>query len=278
MNNFHLRFPQGKAKALTLSYDDGVEQDEKLIGIMKQNGLKGTFNLNSGRFAAEGFVYPAGQVHRPLSEAKARQLYSDPDVEVAIHGLTHPFFERIPANRMVYEAVKDRENLERLFGKIVTGMAYPYGTYSDDVLRVMADCGITYSRTVAQTEGFDLPLNWLALNPTCRHANPNLMPLLERFTAARPGGNPQMYYLWGHSYEFEQFNNWDIIERFAAEAGGHDDIWYATNGEICDYCRDFGRLVFSMDGSIVHNPTARTIWFLYNGGVGSIDSGCSLRF
>lgn len=41
-----MRFPGGKKKALTLSYDDGVEQDIRLIDIMKKNGLKGTFNLN----------------------------------------------------------------------------------------------------------------------------------------------------------------------------------------------------------------------------------------
>ena len=40
-----MRFPGGKKKALTLSYDDGVEQDIRLIDIMKKNGLKGTFNL-----------------------------------------------------------------------------------------------------------------------------------------------------------------------------------------------------------------------------------------
>mgnify|MGYP000794294821 CR=1 FL=1 len=49
-----MRFPGGKKKALTLSYDDGVEQDIRLIDIMKANGLKGTFNLNSGLYAKEG--------------------------------------------------------------------------------------------------------------------------------------------------------------------------------------------------------------------------------
>ena len=46
-----MRFPEEKVKALTLSYDDGVEADVRLLKIMRQNGLKGTFNLNSGRYA-----------------------------------------------------------------------------------------------------------------------------------------------------------------------------------------------------------------------------------
>ena len=35
MANLIMRFPGGLPKALTLSYDDGVEQDEKLIEIEK---------------------------------------------------------------------------------------------------------------------------------------------------------------------------------------------------------------------------------------------------
>jgi len=37
--NIYLRFPGGRAKALTLSYDDGVETDIRLIEIMKKHGL-----------------------------------------------------------------------------------------------------------------------------------------------------------------------------------------------------------------------------------------------
>lgn len=33
-----LRFPGGKAKALTFSYDDGVEQDIRLIEIFRKHG------------------------------------------------------------------------------------------------------------------------------------------------------------------------------------------------------------------------------------------------
>ena len=41
-------FPGGKAKAFTLSYDDGVESDFRLADLMRKYGVKGTFNVNSG--------------------------------------------------------------------------------------------------------------------------------------------------------------------------------------------------------------------------------------
>ena len=38
----------GKNKAVTFSYDDGIEQDKQLVDIFNTYGLKCTFNLNSG--------------------------------------------------------------------------------------------------------------------------------------------------------------------------------------------------------------------------------------
>jgi len=40
----------GKLKAVTFSYDDGVMQDVRLIELLDKYNLKATFNLNSGNF------------------------------------------------------------------------------------------------------------------------------------------------------------------------------------------------------------------------------------
>ena len=37
----------GKLKAVTFSYDDGVTQDRRLIELFNKYSLKGTFNINS---------------------------------------------------------------------------------------------------------------------------------------------------------------------------------------------------------------------------------------
>ena len=48
--NDRMLFPGGKKKAFTLSYDDGITQDRRLIGILDRYRVKATFNLNSGLF------------------------------------------------------------------------------------------------------------------------------------------------------------------------------------------------------------------------------------
>lgn len=56
-----------------------------------------------------------------------------------------------------------------------------------------------------------------------------------------------MFYLRGHGYEFDNDNNWEVIERFAQYAGGRDGIWYATNIEIYDYVKAYKSLQTSYD-------------------------------
>ena len=181
MSNLFMRFPEGKAKALTLSYDDGVEQDIKLIAIMNKYGLKGTFNLNSGLYSEDNKVYPEGELHRVMSKKQAAEVYLNSGQEIAIHTLTHPFLEKLPGNRVAYEVNKDRENLENQFSTIVRGMAYPYGTYSDEVVEVLKILNIAYSRTTISTEDFRIPTDWLRLTATCHHKHPNLMKFAEEF-------------------------------------------------------------------------------------------------
>lgn len=262
-----MRFPGGLAKALTLSYDDGVEQDIRLMEILDKYGIKATFNINSGLYAPEGTVYPAGKAHRRLPESQIVPLYSNPNHEVAVHTLTHPRLEMMPAANVAYEVIKDRENLEEAFGRAVRGMAYPYGSYNDEVVQTLKSCGIVYSRTTQSTRRFDIPTDWLRLPATCHHKDSELMALATKFASiSKNANNPQLFYLWGHSYEFEMDDNWNVIEEFAEFIGGRDDIWYATNIEVYEYIEDYNRLIHSADGTIIKNPTSRTLYFALLGG------------
>ena len=64
-----LRFPEGKPKAVTLSYDDGHPSDLRLSDTVTKYGLKCTFNLNGisyrgeksfSRETAEEYVFSRG--------------------------------------------------------------------------------------------------------------------------------------------------------------------------------------------------------------------------
>ena len=76
---------------------------------------------------------------------------------------------------------------------------------------------------------------------------------------------PKLFYLWGHSYEFNDSNNWEIIEEFCKKVGNREDVWYATNIEIYDYVKAYENLKFSANGKSVYNPSAVDVCINYMG-------------
>lgn len=255
MATVFMRFPGGKAKALTFSYDDGVIFDKRLVDIFRQHGLYGTFNVNSGLF---------GQGNR-LTEEEVAALYLPAGQELAIHALTHPFLEKISPECALYEVAEDRRRLEALTGAVIRGMAYPYGTYSDRVVDILKTAGIAYSRTTAATQDFRLPTDWLRLSSTCHHKSERLPELTDRFLTHSPDEketrrDPWLFYVWGHSYEFNENDNWDLIENFADRVSGREDVWYATNIQIYDYVTAYNALQYSLNGDTVKNPSAMDVW------------------
>ena len=74
-----------------------------------------------------------------------------------------------------------------------------------------------------------------------------------------------LFYLWGHSYEFDNDGNWQLIEDFCAFIGGREDVWYATNGEIYEYVQAYNSLQYSADGHLVKNPTSVDVYIHYFG-------------
>lgn len=271
-----MKLKDGKSKVLTLSYDDGVVQDIRLIEIMNKYGLKGTFNINSGKYLPEDAVRDRFYGRMKLSEAK--ELYINSGHEVAIHALTHPFLEQLDSCEIIYEITEDRKNIENQYGVIAKGMAYPFGTYNDRVVDILEKCQIAYARTTKATYQFGFPENWLLLHPTCHHDYENLEELIKNFVeTTNRWGNAEMFYLWGHSYEFDKNDNWDVIEKFAEYAGGHDHIWYATNIEIYNYVKAYERLQTSFDKKIIHNPSSMDVWVEIKGEIYCVKSGDTLR-
>ncbi len=251
MNKVYCCFPGGKHKALTMSYDDGRTQDRRLVEIFNQNGIKGTFHLNSGLFHREDRIRPE----------EVKTLYAGH--EVACHTVTHPTIARCPLPEVAQEVLQDRVALEAMTGTPVRGLSYPNGSFSEDIEKLLPGCGIRYSRVVGNSDSFALPedpYRWMA---TCHH-NHRLLELGDQFLALKKKQYLYLMYVWGHSYEFDGADNWDLIESFCRKMSGQEDIWYCTNIQLLDCLDDYARLQFSADNSFVYNPNARECWISVN--------------
>ena len=130
------------------------------------------------------------------------------------------------------EFLTDMSNIERIYGTYPVGMAYAYGCVDDEVVKYLKSIGIKYGRTVEASHSFEIPKEPLKLKATCHHDDDMLFELAEKFLKAEPKENEQMlFYVWGHSYEFDVNNNWDRIEEFCKMMSGKADIFYGTNRE-----------------------------------------------
>ena len=227
----------GKKKAITFSFDDGVEQDVRLIAILNKYGLKGTFNLNSAKLGlpSDPWKVEWGEIPRPiLNASKVKAAYEGH--EIAVHTLTHPNLTTLNDETVVWQVDEDRKALERLCGYPVIGMAYPCGGVNNDerVAKLIAEnTPIRYSRTITSTLTFELQKgNLLRFNPTLHFLNAKTEEVVQKFLDMQTD-EPQLLYIWGHSYELDyDESRWERFENLCKMLSGKEDIFYGTNKEV----------------------------------------------
>ena len=223
---------QGKNKAITFSFDDGVVQDIRAVEILNRYGLKGTFNLNSSYLGLPGISERNGNKieNSKVKACDIKNIYAGH--EIAVHTLTHPNLLDIDDDNVAYQVEQDRIVLSNLAGYDVVGMAYPYGTVDDRVADIIKNrTGVRYSRTVKSVGFFEKQEDLYKLNPSIHFGAEELFSLGEKFLSLKPE-KPTVFYIWGHTYELDYLISWEKFEEFCKMISGKDDIFYGTNREI----------------------------------------------
>lgn len=277
-NSIFMRYPEGKSKAVTFSYDDGVKQDVRLVELFNKYGLKGTFNFNN--LSSRDFNYTNEQI---------REIFFANGHEIAVHGARH----RANGNLRPIEGIRDvldcRLELEERCGRIIRGMAYPdsgitqmgnFGNYAQ-IKQYLTELDIAYARTLADdNDSFMLPEDFHAWMPSAHHNNPQIFEYIDKFLnldtstdAYHARRVPRLLYIWGHSYEFDNCDNWDHMEEICRRLANNADIWYATNIEIYDYVQAYKSLRYSANGLKIYNPTLITVWLDIHGTLLSVAPG-----
>ena len=228
----------GKNKAITFSYDDGVTQDVRLIEIFNKYNLKATFNLNSELLGKAGSLPNNGN---PINHTKNKAedvKYIYDGHEVAVHTLTHPYLPVIEDDAEIIRQVeRDRINLSELVGYEVRGMAYPCSppNCDDRVAGIIKNnTGIKYARAFETTNNFEPYPDLYQYRMTLYHHGEwdKLFKMGEEFLELKTD-TPKVFSIWGHSYEFDIYpERWEKFEEFCRMMSGKNDIFYGTNIEI----------------------------------------------
>lgn len=225
----------GKLKALTFSFDDGVTQDIRAIEILNKYGLKATFNLNSSLFGLDAKLERNGRVvdHNKIGINKVREVYKNH--EVASHTLVHPTLTKQNDESVIYQVKEDVNALSRIFDREIVGFAYPGGgvNFDDRVANLIkTNTNLKYARTTISTHNFDLQDDLFVFKPSVYYIEDCLFDLCKDFLNLKTD-KPQLLYIWGHTYEMDaDYISWEKFEDLCKMISNKDDIFYGTNAEV----------------------------------------------
>ena len=266
---FRLRWPGGHLRAFTLSYDDGCLEDFILAEMLDKYGARGTFNISFATLWDEERPAPEKNPNRrKMRRSEFREFvrqYGD-RMEIASHALTHPVLQTLTPAQQALEIIENRRLLEEVVGKPVLGFVFSMSHKDADLaMEPVKLSGALYFRSYSAKKDFSYTEgDPLGLPATCHHNVPEetLQKYADDFLALSDDDKQDgaLYFVWGHTYEFARNDDWYKMEHLLEKVGNRDDVWYATNGEIASYIAAYRALVFSVDGTMVQNPTATPVY------------------
>ena len=235
-------------KYFTLSFDDGITQDLRIIEILKKyNAYCATFNINTGLYGAnwewvgQTALQNPSVTHIRFTEEELKSGIYD-GFEVAVHTLNHPSLKNYDNNTVTLkkEVYNDAINICRITGVMPIGMAWPGGDteYTRTTIeKVVELTNIRYARGTTRTGKFTLPTEFMQWMPTCSLSDSDCLRLADKFVKAECTED-MLFYVWCHGYEFDHFQTWDRLEKLVQMMAEDDSIVLVTNAEFYELFKD----------------------------------------
>ena len=229
---------------VTTSWDDGHPADLRLADLLAKHGALGTFyipNLN-----AEG---------RPVMRRAEISLIGQ-HLEVGGHTRDHVSLTGLAPDVASRQIIANKQWLEDLLGRELVCFAYVRGHHNRTVRRLVRDAGFRYARTVTNlshalgSDRYQVPttmqffphsgeiyirnflsggagLKRMALLRAVlgKHGLLDRLYRLAEFCGRRGG----CCHIWGHSWELDEYDLWDELDRFLAHLRGLS-ARFVTNG------------------------------------------------
>ena len=253
-------YPNGKAKAFNVTFDDGVLQDVRFVSLLNKYNLKGTFNLNSGLMESEyEWTHKNGSTVKRLSKEKAAPLYQGH--EIASHTLTHPYMDKLSESEILYELKTDKDKLEKLFKREIKGFAVPFHYYSELIENCVKKCGFSYARISEESHSFIPQNDFYKWKATLFHPRNSFDDIVQRFI--KTNEELALLQIGGHSYDLDAENMWDIFESLFIKISSRNDILPMTTIEIVEYLQAMNKA--EITDNYIKNNSNMSLWFLLNG-------------
>lgn len=234
-------------KYFVWNIDDGLEQDKRIIQILRKYGMGATFNLNSGMYGDktyEGRIGNLGMTEVPYDKFDVNKKHLLPYVphfripeeevaevyegfEVASHTLEHRNVRKCSDEELRRQIVDDANNLSAKFNQKVVGFAYPYGVSDERCNALFKEAGIKYARTIKTNASFRFPEDPLRMPMTCWHVSKKALETVDRFLNTEATDHDMFFLMFAHGYEFDfetKESNWSKFEEICKRVSAYDDV------------------------------------------------------
>lgn len=196
-------------KYFVFTLDDGVTFDKDVIAFFKEQGIKATFNLNSG---LQDYVWYKNGV-----EIKRNNFINEPHIydgfEVSSHTLTHPNLIECPDDEIIRQVEGDIKYLRWLFKRDdISSFAVPFSDFNEHIIDLIKNhTSATNIRVDEIDESFKIPTDQYHIKPTAYDLN-RAKELLPKFIKNRKKSS--VFIFAGHSYDFFTDYTFDEFKEF----------------------------------------------------------------
>jgi peptidoglycan-N-acetylglucosamine deacetylase len=226
---------------VTTSWDDGSILDLKLGELLTKYGIKGTFYIP--RFSKR---------ITPMQKADLLELAAKH--EIGAHTVNHAHLTLIPQSEAKTEIEGSKTYLEDITGKQINMFCYPYGEFNQDTKLIVKACGFIGARTVKFNGLKDIPDPYeFGITIAASNHQSDESGEIAKYSQAvsikslsdweikakvlfdlptTAGGG--IWHLWGHSWEIDDHNEWNKLERVLDYVSRRPGVIYASNGETIE--------------------------------------------
>ena len=289
-------FPEFRKKAISFTFDDGYYQgqDEKMLALLRQHGMKATFNLCPDRLEGveneehmrryAGFEITNHTKYHPYPLAKYLQEKHKPYVGKDADSEDIPLYQRGESYAFLAEPEgyvacirTGHEELCRIFGEdAVCGFVWPGpGWKPYEELKAYAESRYRMIRSInskpfLEDETFCVPANWQSWQYNANHTN--ILKRAQDFCALEISEEDRLAWFCAgvHARDYflkennESYHSEEQLNKALELLGGKEEIvWYAGNREVCDYMTALKELCVTE--GIVTNQSKVTLYIAIDG-------------
>ena len=263
IKSYLITYPTFGTKAVTFNINDGADTDAAVIELMHKYGINATFGLTD---ATENFEIYNHEDFEIANHTTHIEMYLDEEyVDDNGNTVTPPTYDDCVAS---VEAAE--EAITQGSGVTPSGLVWPYMAPEEreifNKLKLYAGTNnYKYIRDSQVTGSYELPADWndWGISAWVQKDNTeSIMTLVDKYKNL----NTNLFKILSIAGNGSDMSEEELLAFYEDlfKAVSNDEIWKATNIEVCEYIQATNKLEITKD--YIYNPTDVTLYMIVNGG------------